>query len=89
VPWNPLDEDTANKESVLQRNLAAAFPVQYYRQDTYVRFKQGKGLKSFKKEIQNSLVRFVGDINRSLTAARTLPEAVAFTEFPQLIAAGR
>lgn len=89
VPWNMLDADTANRTPDLERNLEVTFPIQYHKPDTYIKFRQSKNLRLFKKEVQISLVRYVGDVTRSLKAARALPEAAAFAQFPQLTAVGR
>jgi FxsC-like protein len=84
VPWNFRDEETTGALGELKRKLAEVFPIQFYKPDSPFLFDGIKDLETFKEQLAKLLTRYAADINRSLSAARTLPERTVFSQLPQL-----
>ena len=83
-PWNLKDYDTNSECAELRQLLNEIFPVQFHKPETSLLFEGIFDVFSFKAEVSKLLTKYVADINRSMKAARELPETSAFRAPPQL-----
>jgi hypothetical protein len=87
-PWNLADQAAIKAEQDLRDTISAAFPVQFNRPDSLLGFRNVTNAESFKAELTKLLTKYAADVNRSLTAVRKLPQAMGFSNMPQLEPAG-
>jgi FxsC-like protein len=83
-PWNLKDRETNRDHHILRRRLAEVFPMQFYKPETSLLFEGISDALTFKAELSKLLTKYIADINRSMKAARELPEDPAFKAPPLL-----
>jgi hypothetical protein len=77
-PWNLKDQETNRDRDKLRRRLAGVFPIQFHKVEPSLLFDGITDVDTFKAELSKLLTKYMADINRSLEAARKLPETSVF-----------